>query len=257
MSSYLGVCEHLYSDWLEGKATLRSSAARSIFSDAHAPEPYLMFGQGQSTAIWVTTNPGEGFDYQLRPSATSKSVFDGVKSYEVAAKKLGTLYSSPMASIHPAARANIASMLRISKLLGATRVMQVETYPWHSRQLPNKAKLDVTLSRDEPTFVEYQRQLRAMIDKEPLVLAWCAGVPSRSAGAGIDLKARAIRLDLQRAKVLPLESTTDVSQALFWSADEDRFRGLFVTQGSATLPSAGLNRRGQRKDELIRSVLSL
>ena len=251
MSSYLEICERLYADWLRGRATFRSAAASRAFSAEHAPEPYLVFGEGEPRAIWATTNPGEGFDYQKRPDVCSTSIFRETPTYAEAARRLGGHYGAPDAPIHSAARANIRSMLRLSRLFGARSVLQVETFPWHSATLPDKTRLEVMLCREEPAYAEYKRELNKLIAAHRLVLAWAAGVPGRGRGSGMDLKATMIGLDLARAKMLPLEGRSAVSQALFWSREGGRFRGLFVTQGSATLPGAGLNREGADKDALI------
>ena len=97
----------------------------------YAPEPYLVFGSGPTRCIFVSTNPGQGYTYQLSPSREATSIFHGTRSYSEAAAKLGRFYAAPLSPISAAARSNIASMRRIGELFGASKVMQVEAVPWH------------------------------------------------------------------------------------------------------------------------------
>lgn len=251
---YLTICEQLYANWLRGARQL-GPEARRVLSDEHAPEPYLMFGRSTSPLVFLSTNPGVGFDFQLHPDRAASSLFAGVTTYDKAALKLGDFYSAPGAPINATSRSNIASMLRIAGLGGRTGVLQAEALPWHSASLPNKGSFLSELARRESSYKAYREALSTYLNDEPIVFAWAAGSPSSKGGSGVELKAALIGLALQRAELLPLERTSVVSQGLLWTRQAGRFRGLFVNQGSATLPATGRNRAGQDKDRLIASLL--
>ncbi len=227
-----------------------------MFTLEHAPEPYLLFGSGEQRCVFLSTNPGQGMPFQLRPESANDRLLKGVDGYAAAAERLGSFYSAPRAPISAAARANIASMIRIAGLFGAGQVLQAEAVPWHSATLPQKRQVIDDLRREEPTFARYEDALRTFLQREPLVLAWSAGTPSSRSGEGLELKAALIGLDLGKAALLELERTDrGVSQALLWREDKGRLRGLFVTAGSATLPATGLNRAGDDKGRLIAEIL--
>lgn len=248
---FLEVGQRIYADWLEQRSSLRTAWARGLFTEEHAPESYLTFGTGEPAAIFVSTNPGQGYDYQLHPSVNPRSLFAGVGRYSDVAARLGRFYEAPQAAIAHAARSNIAAMKRIAAAFGRPQVTQIEMMPWHSPSLPNKQAVMARLRADEPMYAAYRATLDELLQTAPLVLSWCAGVPGRRGGAGMDMKADQIGLDLARANMLPLEARTEVSQALLWSHENGRFRGLFVTQGAASLPSAGENRAGVIKSTLL------
>lgn len=250
---YLDVSQAIYEDWLHQQGP-RSSAAREMFTLEHAPEPFLTFGDVSKPAIFVTTNPGRGFDYQRHPSVHPGCLFDGVERYAEAAARLGQFYEQPNAAIAVAARSNIAAMKRIARGFGASGVRQIEMIPWHSVSLPNKRAAIARLLAEELSYAAYRRALDRLLRTYPLVLSWSAGIPGNRGGSGMEMKAEQIGLDLKVAEMLVLERRNDVSQALLWQAEAGRFRGLFVTQGAASLPSAGVNRAGEDKSALLAAL---
>lgn len=251
--AYLEVAQSIYDDWRYGRGP-DSSLARELFTLEHAPESFLTFGSVAKPAIFVTTNPGRGFEYQLHPSVRPGGLFDGVEDYPSAAARIGEFYEHPRAPIAIAARSNIAAMKRIAALFGATGVRQIEMIPWHSVSLPDKRGTIARLLAEEASYVRYRTALDTLLETYPLVLSWSAGTPLRRRGAGMEMKAEQIGLDLARAEALILERRRDVSQALLWQSDGGSFRGLFVTQGAASLPSSGLNRSGEDKSGLLRGL---
>lgn len=253
--AYMLVAQQIYDDWRFQRGP-RSALARELFTLDHSPESFLTFGDVTAPAIFVTTNPGRGFEYQLHPSIRPGGLFDGVDDYPAAAAKLGEFYGRPRADIAIAARANIAAMKRIARQFGATGVRQIEMIPWHSVSLPDKRGTIARLLAEEPSYKHYRTALDELLKTHPLVLSWSAGTPLRRSGAGMEMKAEQIGLDLGRAHILPLERRRDVSQALLWQLDGATFRGLFVTQGAASLPSAGVNRSGQDQAQLLSELAS-
>lgn len=247
---YLHVSQTIFEDWLHQRGP-RSAVARELFSLEHAPEPFLSFGDDTAPAIFVTTNPGRGFDYQRHPSVQPGGLFEGVERYADAAARLSRFYEQPKADISVAARSNISAMKRIARSFGASGVRQIEMIPWHSVSLPNKSGATARLLAAEPSYVAYRRALDRLLRSYPLVLSWSAGIPGKRGGSGMEMKAEQIGLNLKTAEMLILERRTDVSQALLWHTHEGRLRGLFVTQGAASLPSAGVNRAGEDKSALL------
>jgi hypothetical protein len=147
-------------------------------------------------------------------------------------------------------------MKRIARQFGASGVRQIEMIPWHSVSLPDKRVAIAQLLAEEPSYRLYRNALDELLRTYPLVLSWSAGTPLRRSGAGMEMKAEQIGLDLGRAHVFALERRRDVSQALLWQCEAEKFRGLFVTQGAASLPSSGVNRAGQDKAALLSALAS-
>ncbi|MBI5942279.1 MAG: hypothetical protein HY859_17865 [Caulobacterales bacterium] len=253
MNAYLDLCERLYRDWLAGRSSPGAVAAR-LFTLEHAPEPYLIFGEGEPGLVFVSTNPGAGMPFQQRPDVEPDSLFHGAGTYGEAARRLGAFYAAPNAPIAPSARANIAAMRRIGALMGAQTVMQVEAVPWHSPSLPDKRAAISRLRQAEPEFRAYEGVLRQFLRDRRVVLSWAAGWPE-SPGDGVMLKADLIGLDLRNCACIPLERTSKVSQGLLLGGPAGATRGIFVNQGAASLPADGKNRAGLLKDDLIRTAL--
>jgi hypothetical protein len=252
---FLRASQEVYREWFErrpGASVMR----RQLFELEFAPEPYLLFGDLGPCCVFISTNPGASRAFQGHPATTPDSLFEDITDYASGAAKLGAYYSRPDADIAPAARGNIAAMKRIGALLGRPRIMQIELIPWHSPSLPNKAAVFSTLERDDRLYAGYAKALRGFLDDAPVVLSWCAGTPERRAGAGIEAKARQIGLALPTANLQPLErAATGVSQALLHARTNGRVRGLFVNQGSASMPKR-LTRTGHDKDTLILAALT-
>lgn len=229
--------ERLFSAWMDARP-LGGQLSAKLFSLRHAPEPYLLFGEGPR-CVFVSTNPGDPLEVQLPPWENSNSLLKAPKTYAEAAAILGAFYSSSHSPINTTARNRIKAMRRIALLFGCSQLMQVEAIPWHSKSAENKEAMLAGLRREDADFLRYEIALKAFLRKQPIVFALSAGVPERRHGQGMSLKAELIDLDLESANILPLKySPTGISQALLWSRQGERLRGLFVTQGQDVLPRA-------------------
>ena len=170
------------------------------------------------------------------------------------ARTMARFYERP-GTLKGAPRANIKAMKRIGAAMGRTGILQVEMVPWHSPNLSDKERVIAKLSK-HALFMSYRSALENLIRACPLVLSWSAGLPALRAGAGVEFKATAMGLDLASANILEIARTErGISQALLWSKDLSRTKGIFVTQGSANLPADDPHGSGvSRYDTIARTL---
>lgn len=156
------------------------------------------------------------------------------------------------------ARSNIEKMMQLASALGYTGVIQVEMIPWHSPYLPNKQKVMKLLERAE-AYDRYLTALRGFIEQQPVVLSWAAGSkPSSRTGEGVAFKAEMLGIDLATCRLVELGRKKEISQCLLLDRQSENVRGLFVTQGSASLPANVASSDGHPKyDVIVRAIREL
>ena len=230
-TAYSGVCDTIYLQWKSGSS---DDPRLSAFDTQYLPEPYLDFGHGDEVCIFLTTNPGGGMDAQL-PDGVSRLAGGHIpQSYNPLAKLLGEFYENSGA-LKGAPLANIKAMRSIAMAMGFSRVLHVEMIPWHSPKLPSKRKVLSELGQHE-LYAEYAVALRHLLDSASVVLSWSGGDPEKRGGDGVEFKGGALGLDLRTANLLEITRTSRPSQALLWSRQDEKLRGLFVNRAAANLP---------------------
>jgi hypothetical protein len=227
------------------------------FEKDHVPEPYLNYGfRGlEESCVFLTTNPGQGMDHQLRAGIEELSGGALPREYLPLSVSLAEFYEgSP--DLNGSARGNVRRMKEIARALGRPGVLQVELIPWHSASLPNKDRALSRLSEHE-LYADYYDALTRLIGVSPVVLSWSAGIPERRGGVGVEFKANAMKLDVASAELLKISSREGgVSQGLLWKREAGRLRGLFVTRGSANLPADRTLESGTTRYRSIAAAVS-
>ncbi len=232
---YFEEAERLFAAWLDRRPEGGPLVQRTFEFD-YAPEPYLVFGE-EPRLVFLSTNPGGALDVQKHPDVEPGSIFRRRTTYAETAAMLGRYYADPNGPINASARAKNAAMSRIAALLGYRGVVQIEGLPWHSPNLV-KARMEQVATEDLVAR-RYTRVLSDYLDTQAVVLSFCAGTPEAERNAGVDIKARLLGLDVRSAVMTPLKrsKTGRLSQALFCARRDGRVRGLFVNQGSDSLPA--------------------
>lgn len=135
---YLQFCDQLWRDWLDGKIQVPDMMYRMFELDA-APEPYIPFRAGLRPLVALTTNPGWVMSHQTRAAVEAgRGPLASSMDYSAASKVLGEFYLTNLPA--PAAR-RVAALGSLSALLGFDGVLEVESCPFHSRSVRNKAAL--------------------------------------------------------------------------------------------------------------------
>jgi hypothetical protein len=233
--AYFEEAERLFSGWLARRSE-GGPLVRRTFEFEHAPEPYLIFGE-EPRLVFLSTNPGGALDIQRHPDQHPSSIFKRGSTYAETAAMLGRYYADPRGPINAKARAKNVAMSRIAALLGYRGVLQVEGLPWHSPKL-DKARME-RVATEDLVARRYTRALAEFLDTQQVVLSFCAGTPGAERNAGVDIKAQLLGLDVRTCTMTPLKRSTSgrLSQALFCARLDGRVRGLFVNQGSDSLPA--------------------
>jgi len=163
---FISFCESLWQDWLADRLETSPFVRRAFDLDA-APEPYLSFGCGENPLFLLTTNPGGTMPQQQRAAVQAgRGPLSPAINYAAAAKALGAWYEQQLARC--AAGRRIAAMQKLSALVGAEGVVQVEVCPFHSCSLPNKAELLREISRGG-LLTRYVQEVRAFLITRPVV----------------------------------------------------------------------------------------
>jgi hypothetical protein len=251
---YKDASQAIYEAWLSGN----SNEVLSPFQMDYLPEPYLDYGfaDGKDACVFLATNPGEAMPHQLRSGVAAE--FGGgtlPTEYRFLSVALAEFYGDP-ARFQKRSRYNVRRMKELAKTLCGGGTLQVELFPWHSTNLPKKAQVMKKLRSSSPLYGAYHLALKEFLATVPAVFSWNAGTPSARPGDGIALKADAMGLDFGSARSLPLRwGRTGVSQELRWQRTSGGVRGIFVNQGSATVPADTRMENGTGKFEAIRAAI--
>jgi hypothetical protein len=253
LTAYQAACQAIYESWLRED---QDPVLAEHFDTEYLPEPYLDFGDVDGDiCLFLTTNPGGGMNTQLHDGISQLASGTLPQKYAPLSKIMADFYETS-GELKGAPLANIRAMRGIADALGFSRVLQVEMIPWHSATLPKKSKVLQDL-KDHPNFQAYAATLRALIDSATVVLSWSGGTPDKRGGDGVEFKSAALRLNLDAANMFEITRTTKPSQALFWSKQNEKIRGLFVNRAAANLPkrldSNGDDRYAQIAD-IMRSL---
>jgi uncharacterized protein (DUF4415 family) len=156
-------CETVIRNWWEGN--LEPS---SVLQMDHIPEPHLPFGSTERPLVFVTLNPGGGFEAQTREAITRfDSPVARALPYRDNARRLARYYRYPNV-INDNARHRIEAMISFAARLGFSGVLQLEAIPFHSSALAGSELPKLTQRRD---VSEYQTKLRSFLREPPCAIA--------------------------------------------------------------------------------------
>lgn len=160
-SSYIKYCESLWQKW-NNDSTLFNLEIKNAVSDSfydileldHCPEPYLVFNQNndiKESLVFLTTNPGGGMQEQTKQCIESSVGVSLEEDYLTVSSKLSTYYKNNLPSN---ALNRIKKMNQLANLLGYKGFIQVELFPFHSKNLGFKYKNEIIkLYREENNLV--------------------------------------------------------------------------------------------------------
>jgi uncharacterized protein (DUF4415 family) len=156
-------CETVIRNWWDGNL-----APSSVLQMDHIPEPYLLFGSTERPLVFLTLNPGGGFEAQTRDAITRlDSPVVRELPYRDNARRLARYYRYPNV-INDNARRRIEAMLSFAARLGFSGVLQLEAIPFHSGALAGPQLPKLTERRD---VAEYQTNLRSFLREPPCAIA--------------------------------------------------------------------------------------
>lgn len=240
MEAYFAFCERLWRQWLDGEIRVTPYIAKVLKLDA-VPEPYLHFGPAHDPLIVLTTNPGDVMEHQRRESIDrSHDLLKRSMDYATAERALADFYERKLKG---KARTRIEAVKNIADVCGNKGVLQIELIPFHSSQLPDKARVLREIGSDE-VCSEYLRHVRAAI-RERSVLCISAVTTRMALSKEIELspwlswQTSIMNLDRSTAEFLPLVYKGGrVTCAALISKRPGCVKALVLMQGSNQLPDA-------------------
>jgi hypothetical protein len=191
-------CETIIRDWWKGDL-----APSPVFQMDHIPEPYLLFGSTERPLVFVTLNPGGGFEAQTREAiARFDSPVARELPYRENARRLARYYRYPNV-INDNARHRIEAMLSFAGRLGFSGVLQLEAIPFHSSALAGPELSKLTQRRD---VAEYQTKLRSFLREPPCAVAISAAKAPFARSTKVRYFADLFNLDLGSFSSIVLKS---------------------------------------------------
>ena len=247
-SEFGAFCEKIWKDWIvQGKDAFTNHTDEHSFQLDFAPEPYLMFGEDGDDldALYVlTTNPGgaipvQAHDYILH----GKSVISSQMPYSMVSRKFAEFYLNDSA-INSNAKKRIDKILRLANMIGKSRVIQIESCPFHSPDFPAKSHF-IKTTQDNDFYKEYNKKLKSFLsDKVVLIVSAASSqkslsLESISNSTWLKWQANLISFDLQNSdfiKIVEKEGKTTSGLAISHHGDDKK--SIFLTMGSNNLPSS-------------------
>lgn len=243
MNAFLTRSESLWRDWLDGRVPPLAPPVASLFDLDAMPEPWLDLEAGAKPLVVLTTNPGGTMDHQRRSSILrGDGPAQADMSYARAAQVLAAHYRDVLAGTSAGRR--IRSLLAVAHEAGYDGVLQAECIPWHSADLPNKARLLGLLPR-EPHLVAYLHDLRSFLGPRPVLAV--SAVSSRvdledreaPLSPWLEWQADLLGIDPRRAERHPLvQKGARVTATALVDRSSAAPKALVLMMGSNNLPGA-------------------
>ena len=236
---YTAYCEELHSNWLKGKLT-PSGEVKSILNFDALPEPYLTYRSGTDNLYFLSTNPGQVNDFQKRDHILKNfSFIKPQMSYADCSKTLANHYQSD--AFRKKSKSRIEKQLDLANLLQKNGLITLECVPYHSDNLPNKAKF---LKIKDKELSNYYSQLKNYCsDKSIIYISACSTRKSISKETVLNndwLKwvSNIINIDHSKASIEPITTKEGkITCALYFQKDQNGFRAISLMMGSNNLPS--------------------
>jgi hypothetical protein len=200
----------------------------------------------------LLTNPGKGLEEQSRKvilgqrKAKSPPV-NGRMFYSAAAIEFGRHYVKLLEK-RPAGR-RIKAMQDLQRQMGCDCIVQLETLPFHSRNLPGKRRL-VDQAKSIPILRDYHAALRDALSRIS-VICLSAVSPSKSISKSAVAKAPWLKFqaELMGIEVSKFETVElarkgrKISSAFLFQRFGTSIRGFVLTMGSNSFPAESARAR--------------
>ena len=229
---YYPFCDLLHQKWFD-KTLKYEDNFEEIFQVDYSPEPYFVLKNGSNPLFMLLTNPGAGMDFQKHENFEKSN-------YKAFANILADIYTSEQFKKDGGANAYRRLMKSITWAdhLGYNSIVNIETIPFHSRNLNKSKALDIIgkswiLSR-------YQEVLRNfLVNKPVLIVAACGSKSSITLNTVKNSKwlmyqTEIANINIENLKFKELtKKNGKVSSALFY--DNEKY--IVLMMGSNNLPS--------------------
>jgi hypothetical protein len=225
---YISFCNALHKSWYEC-ALDTDNELNGLFQMEYSPEPYFTVDAGKNPLYMLLTNPGSGMDFQHRSNFNSSN-------YPKFSETLSTVYLSE--SFKNNAKRRLINSIQITKELGYTGLINIETIPFHSPNL-NKS-IALKLIGSNSILSQYTKLLQEFLfDKPILIVSACQSRSSVSAET--ILKSNWLRFKLGIAGINPddliMRPLTYKGEKITSAIFSHSHKHLVLMMGTNNLPS--------------------
>lgn len=233
MNEYFNYCEYLFNDFLNGKM---QNGNLNFEMDA-CPEPYLNFGvdlNSNNQLIFLTTNPGKSDEYQLFKNINSKiSFIDKKLSYKDNSINFAKYYEKNLVGT---AKHRITHMFQFAESLGYKGFLQIETIPFHSKNL-NKTNINSIIMNNK-TLSEYNYLLGKFIkDKNVIIISGADRTNIYNIPKWIKYQCNLIGLDISSSDIVELVKKENNPTAIAYVLNNsNKIKTAVLKMGSNDLP---------------------
>ncbi|HPS31617.1 MAG TPA: hypothetical protein PLZ43_15290 [bacterium] len=250
-SEYKELCENIWQDWRNGTLTIPKYLIDQFYLQPEfLPEPYLIFNTGKETAksdkalYFLTTNPGNGWEghqgrEKLKASYPENEKYEKV-AHDFAEKYLNEILKGP-------AKRRVEGFIHLAETLGYNQLIQVESLPFHSKELPNKFKLLSFLEKENADNIinQYFTVLKNSMKDENVIVLSAIGTRKSISLESLNTKwlkwqSEVIGMDLSCAKIIALiENNGKVTSAFIYTNDNNILKGFILMMGGNNMPGNG------------------
>ena len=240
MDKLIKYCEKLHKEWISDQLIVSEKTNKEFQMD-YMPEPYLDFSKKDNPLYILTTNPGAGMLEQYRKNIIIEdSIITKNDSYQDTSKTFANFYVNNLTG---AAKRRIDGFKSLANNSGFDGFIQIESYPFHSRNLPNKTKFLKEFKEDN-IFVEYSQLLKnTQKDKNVIVLS-AVGTKSEISNQSISsnewLQWQANLMGLNTSNLKKKElllKDGKVTSMFLYEKDNNLTKGFILMMGGNHLPN--------------------
>jgi hypothetical protein len=223
---YFTFCQELYEKWFNNK--LEDWCLHEFFELDAMPEPYLLFGKVDDPLYFLTTNPGQVLDFQLRRS--------GEKDYSIRSRELAHYYRTQLKVKN--AKTRIKKVLELKDQLNKTGVVQIEVVPFHSKEFKARDKeIFSTKGFESNLYSKYYSLLQDFI-RDKVVINLQGGAPSKNRFYNNNwLKLIKDLLNLNNLELFPLKTKIDGKVTVGVLFDKENHKYVICNQGMNNFPN--------------------
>ena len=232
---YKVYCESLYRDWLTSLLNV-SSLTKDIFQMNYLPEPYLVYSSGEEPLFFLTTNPGASLPFQHRDNYSKNS------KYKQISQELVHIYRKKLKGTTAGRR--IEGIEYLKQQSGFDGLIQVESCPFHSKNLPNKKTLP-SLIENEPVLSRYTEQLKYELQEKSVIALSAVSTRveiSESSIKGniwLSWQAELIGFNFNNINIIPLaKKESRTTSAFLYSKDNGSVKGFILVMGGNNIPKS-------------------
>ena len=242
------LCEEIWQKWRNEILTIPDELInRFNLQPEFLPEPYLIFNTGKETVIsdkalyFLTTNPGIGGEFHQGRKKLKASYSENEK-YEKVAKDYADKYLNEI--LKGSAKRRVEGFVYLAEKLGYNKLIQVESLPFHSKELPNRYKLLSILKKENQDNIinQYFTLLRNTLKNENVIVLSAVGTRKSISNNSLNTKwlkwqAEVIGMDIQNTKIENLiVKDQKVTCALIHTNNYNCLKGFILMMGGNNMP---------------------